>query len=55
MVEKHFETSKEDSISNIHTTPKSLRGKIKEWSKKDKNNIDVKIKEVEQCIEDVDK
>lgn len=55
LVNKHLELTRADTNSNIHSILKSLRGKIKDWSKMDRNNIDVKIKEVEKCIEDVDK
>lgn len=55
LVEKLLDTSKGSSDLNIHSTLKLVRGKIKEWLRKDKNNIDVKIKDVEKCIEDVDR
>lgn len=55
MVGKHTEQCTEDTNSNIHMILKSLRGKIKDWSKLERNNLDVKIREVEKCMEDVDR
>lgn len=54
MLDRQLSNLSEDSNSNIHMILKSVQGSIKDWSRQNKNNFDVKIKEVEKCINDVD-
>lgn len=44
----------ETADSNIHVILLNVRGFIKDWSRQNKNNTYTKIKEVEECINEVD-
>lgn len=49
-----FKTSNDKMNPNIQLMLKRARNMIKEWSKQDKNNIDVRIKEVKSSINEID-
>lgn len=49
-----FKTSNDKMNPNIQLMLKRARNMIKEWSKQDKNNIDVSIKEVKSSINEID-
>lgn len=49
-----LEKKMEDNNVNIQTLLKLARGEIKHWSRQEKSSIDIKIKEVEKCINDID-